>query len=265
MTRIAWLTDIHLDFVPLAATKLLFDRAFAERPAGVVVTGDISESRVLFYHLRLLAAAATCPVYFVLGNHDFYASSIAAVRRQTAALCGELPVLTYLTAAEVVELSPTLGLVGHDGWADARLGDYENSEVMLNDFFLIEELAHLEKLERRRRLEALGDEAAAHVRRWLPVALARYPQVLVATHVPPFREACRYQGRPSDENWLPHFSCRAMGDALLEAAAAAPNTQVAVLCGHTHGGAECRPLVNLCVLTGEAVYQRPRVQQVLEW
>ena len=265
MTRIVWLTDIHLDFVPLAATRAFFDRAFAERPDGVVITGDISESRVLSSHLRLLAAAATCRVYFVLGNHDFYASSIAAVRRQAAALCRELPLLTYLTAGEVVELSPTLGLIGHDGWSDARLGDYENSEVLLNDYFLIEELAHLEKPERRRRLEALGDEAAAHVRRWLPVAAERHPQVLVATHVPPFREACWYQGRPSDDEWLPHFSCRAVGDALLEAAAAAPQSQVTVLCGHTHGGGECRPLPNLRVLTGEAVYQRPRVQQVLEW
>ena len=33
------------------------------------------------------------------------------------------------------------GLVGHDGWADARLGDYERSQVQLNDFVLIEELA----------------------------------------------------------------------------------------------------------------------------
>lgn len=264
MTRIVWLTDIHLDFVAAQATRSFLDRVFAERPDAVVVTGDISESRVLAGHLRLFDAAATCPVYFVLGNHDYYASSIAAVRRQAESLCRELPRLAYLSAAEVVELSPTLGLIGHDGWADGRLGDFENSEVLLNDYFLIQELAYLEKPARRRAMERLADEAAAHVARLLPAALERYPRVLVATHVPPFREACWYMGQPSNDEWLPHFSSRAMGDALCAAAAARPDRELTVLCGHTHGGGECRPLPNLHVLTGEAVYRRPQVQRVLE-
>ena len=55
-----------------------------------------------------------------------------------------------------------------------------------------------------------------------------------------------------------------MGEALRAAAAAQPDRQVTILCGHTHGGGECRPLPNLHVLTGEAVYQRPQVQRVLE-
>ena len=44
----------------------------------------------------------------------------------------------------MVELTPEIGLSGHDCWADGRLGDYANSAVMLHDYFLIKELAGLD-------------------------------------------------------------------------------------------------------------------------
>lgn len=34
-----------------------------------------------------------------------------------------------------------------------------------------------------------------------------------------------------------------------------------VLCGHTHGGGESRPLSNLRVFTGPAEYGEPKLQQ----
>jgi len=96
--------------------------------------------------------------------------------------------------------------------------------VILKDFLLIEELRHwrdhytLDKPALRAALQALGDEAAGHLRRILPSAAERYSQVIVATHVPPCREAAWYQGRPSADDYLPFFSCKAVGDVLLEAA-----------------------------------------------
>ncbi|MFM7113065.1 MAG: Eco57I restriction-modification methylase domain-containing protein, partial [Planctomycetota bacterium] len=36
----------------------------------------------------------------------------------------------------------------------------------------------------------------------------------VATHVPPFREACWHEGELSDDQWAPHFTSVVMGDAL---------------------------------------------------
>ena len=75
-----------------------------------------------------------------------------------------------------MELTPNTALVGHDGWADARLGDLDGSEVILNDFLLIDELRcwrdtyTLDKPALRRELEALGDEAAAHLQNVLTSA-----------------------------------------------------------------------------------------------
>ena len=49
-----------------------------------------------------------------------------------------------------------------------------------------------------------------------------------------------------------------------EAMAAAPDHQMTVLCGHTHGGGEAQVLPNLRVLTGDARYGQPVIQRVLE-
>ena len=178
--------------------------------------------------------------------------------------------LVYLSQAGVVELTPTTALAGHDGWADGRLGDLDGSDVILNDFLLIDELQHwrdmhtLDKPALRQALQALGDEAAAYLKSVLAPAAAKYPKVIVATHVPPFREAAWYEGRPSADDFLPFFSCKATGDVLLEAARSHPKFQILVLCGHTHGGGEIQVLDNLRVVTGPAEYGSPEIQGIIE-
>ena len=275
MKRIAWVTDIHLNFVGGDGVRAFLDDVASRFPDAVLLGGDIGEATNVVDYLRQMAQAWPFPVFFVLGNHDFYCGSVEAVRAGAARLCGEFPSLHYLTHAAVCELSPTTGLVGHDGWADARLGDYERSNVMLNDYLMIQELANasphvdpemrlLDKNSRLPLLRALADAAAEHVRRVLPAALDKYPQVFVLTHVPPFHEACWHEGRLSDDEWLPHFSCKAVGDALLEIAAAYPQRRLTVLCGHTHGRGEAMLLHNLHVLTGGARYRFPEVQRVFE-
>ena len=95
-------------------------------------------------------------------------------------------------------------------------------------------------------------------------ALAARRNVIVLTHVPPFREACWHEGRISDDDWLPHFACRAVGQRLAEAMRVRPNCGMTVLCGHTHGSGIARILPNLVVSTGGAVYGEPAIQDVWE-
>jgi Icc protein len=272
MPRAVWLTDIHLNFLPPAGVAAFLDEVVRAAPDVVLIGGDIGEAHVLHVYLRCFAECMPCPVYFVLGNHDYYRGSIAGVRRMVAEFCREVPQLVYLTDSAAVELTPRVALVGHDGWGDGRAGDYERSDVMLNDYLLIEELAppaydHDEAQQKRDRLEQLnrlGDEAAAHMRRVLPPALERYEEVILLTHVPPFREACWHAGRISDDEWSPHFTCVAMGEALREIMADHPQRRLTVLCGHTHGCGEARIRENLLVLTGQAEYGKPEIQRVLE-
>jgi 3',5'-cyclic-AMP phosphodiesterase len=266
--RLAWLTDLHLNFLPYALVGEFLGRVEALEPDAVLITGDISEARDLNRMLVHIEERLQRAVYFVLGNHDFYYGSIREVRSATTQFCSG-PVasgrLKYLTSlAEPVELTPALALIGHDGWADARIGDYERSLVMMNDYRLIAELAAHGKRDRWPILQALGDEAAEHIRNVLPAALKSYEHVLLATHVPPLREACWHEGRLSDDEWAPHFTCKAMGDAILEIMRDYPQRKLTVFCGHTHSPGECRPLPNVEIHTGGAKYGVPEVQRIIE-
>ena len=263
MRRLAWLTDLHLTFVTPRHVERLCRSVIESRADAVLLTGDIGEAHDVEGHLAALDAGLGLPIYFVLGNHDFYGGGIARVRAGIAALCARLPRLVYLTQAGVMPLSADTCLIGHDGWADGRLGDYDRSEVLINDYLLIEELAGLDKQARRARLHALGDEAADHIRGLLPEALGRFRRVIVLTHVPPFLEACWHRGRVSDDDWLPHFACWAVGEVLAEGMAAHSECEMTVLCGHTHSAGEAQILPNLRVLTGGAEYGRPALQRAL--
>lgn len=268
--RIFWLTDIHLNFLePEAVGHFLVD-VTEQSPDAVLIGGDIGEASSIGRYLRAIEAAFTCPVFFVLGNHDFYGGSIERVRHAVSEQAAASEILSYLTAAgatsqDVAELAPNVGLIGHDGWADGRLGDYESSTVMLNDYRLIKELAGVDKARRLPLLNALGDEAAEHLRARLPVAFERFEHVLLLTHVPPMREACWHEGRLSNDEWVPHFACEAVGRMLLELMPRFPDRRLTVLCGHTHGRGETQPLANLQVLTGAAEYRFPAVEKVFEF
>ena len=78
--RATWLTDIHLNFLRPLALRTFYDRVKAERPDALFVTGDIAESESFARFVVELASHSGAHVYFVLGNHDYYRSSIRRVR-----------------------------------------------------------------------------------------------------------------------------------------------------------------------------------------
>ena len=270
MVRLAWVTDIHLNFLPPEQRCDFYKALLGESPDAVLVTGDIGESPTFDQLLIEMARAIERPVYFVLGNHDFYRGSIAEVRTRAACLGQQEPLLTYVTAARIVPLTEQTALVGHDSWADARLGDFDRSEVLLNDYLLIEELRKwdgafaLDRDALRAELHRLGDEAAEHFSQVLPLAFQDHRRVIALMHPPPFREVCLHGAAPADDDWLPHFCCEAVGRTMRNLLVARPVRHLTVLCGHTHSGGQMQVLDNLEVLAGGAEYGCPIVQRILE-
>jgi predicted MPP superfamily phosphohydrolase len=258
--RIAWLTDIHLEFLSPPGVEAFFTRLLAEDPEAVLVGGDTGTAPTFSRFLWRMEERLQRPIYFVLGNHDYYGGSIRQVRREAGALAARSRWLRWLPEAGVVGLTARTGLLGHGSWADGRLGSGMASPVLLNDYVQIREFISLGQEERFRKLAELGDEAAAFVEKHLPSAAERYREMLFLTHVPPFREAAWHEGRASADDWLPHFSCKAVGDALVRVMRAHPGCSITVLCGHTHGEGEVRVLENLLVRTGGAEYGSPTIQ-----
>ena len=265
MKRAVWLTDIHLNFLPPDRVERFLLEVAAAQPDAVLVSGDIAEAHDVCDYLLQMRRMVAAPIYFVLGNHDFYHGSVRVTRERVTELCRRQESLHYLTVEEADSLAPGVGVVGHDGWADGRLGDYERSRVRMLDWKLVEELAGRDRLARWEAHKGLADQAAAHTRRVLPGALARYQEVFLVTHVPPFLGACWHEGQISDEQWSPHFTSHVMGQTILEIMNAHPEHKLTVLCGHTHGAGEFRPSPNVEVLTGGAEYGLPRIVRVFEY
>ncbi len=244
--------------------RAFYDRVRQEQPQVLLVTGDIGEGDSVARYVTELAEIA--PIYFVLGNHDYYRSSIATVRGEMQRLDDRA---TWLPALEPLRMTDRVVMLGVDGWGDARCGDLA-SKVELSDWTLIDDFkrARSDREARIALLQRLGSNEARALRERLAEA-PDCPELLVLTHVPPFPEACVYAGEQSEPAWLPWFTCIATGEVLAEHARAHPEQKITVLCGHSHGAGSVSPLPNLEVRTGgwpagAEEYGNPIVQATLE-
>lgn len=262
--KAVWLTDIHLNFLKYNQRQYFLKEMSRQAVDCFFISGDIGEAESIVPFLQQIESAVKRPIYFVMGNHDFYGGSIKAVRSEVFDLTKKSQKLIWLNKSDYISLTKETALVGHDSWADGRFGDFNCSSVELNDFRYIKELKLSERNERLKTMQKLADEAVEHFRKVLPKALKKHRRIVVLTHVPPFKEACRHNGQPSQEEWLPYFSCKAVGDVLKDIMEQNPKSEMTVLCGHTHGQAECRILPNLLVYAGRAEYGQPEIQKTFK-
>jgi Icc protein len=256
-----WATDLHFDLATPRAFDSFVKSVREKKPDMLLIAGDLADSHSLHPTLLKLAHKMEIPLYFVLGNHDFYGSSLAQVRRETEELCHEQALLHYLTALEVIPLDASTALIGHDGWADALAGDFMASGVELRDQYEITDFRPLRKPERYQHLVQLGAEAAYDVEQKLCKALKSYSKVILVTHVPPFVEGSRYENKPSNADFAPHFVAHQMGQMLIRVMKSHPEQSLLVLSGHSHHEADYWPLPNLHCLTGHADYGNPQLQE----
>jgi len=254
LTRLAWITDPHFDHATLETWQQWIDGLLAEQPDALIVTGDLSEGDDVSFQLRRLVETLDRPIFFVLGNHDFYGKRIAETRRHITQLARELPQLDYLTDCGPILLDPRTALVGDDGWGDAIEGDFECSSVRLNDFEAIDDFRGQSPAARKSILQQQGRESADRLEEKLVSLPESIDRVLVATHVPPYREACWYHGHTTDDHWAPFFVCGQVGRLLTRMADRYPRRQFVVLCGHTHHDGIAKMADNLVVHTGFSDY-----------
>jgi Icc protein len=80
MPRLAWLTDIHLEFLEPDERLAFIDRLAESMPDLVLLGGDTGIATNFDSFLQIIERRLACPIYFVLGNHDFYRGSIAEGR-----------------------------------------------------------------------------------------------------------------------------------------------------------------------------------------
>lgn len=266
--QLVWITDPHVNFASHFALANFIDTVNRAEPLAVVITGDIAESGNVSDAMFLFDEAMSCPVYFVLGNHDIYDSSVGYMKEQMKKLFGSngkskktLWIPGYDDNDGVVEVAPGVGLIGHDGWYDGRYSSVHNSKLKMSDFHTVSEMAHCyDYTQLAACLAELAYESAEYTLRTLPVAFEKFNTVFFITHVPAWPENAVYQGKVSDQHWLPYFSNRHLGDSLLKVMSKQPsNKKLIVLQGHSHGYAYHQPLHNIHSYTGFAQYKHPSI------
>ena len=259
--KLTWLTDIHLNFLEVDGREKFYQDILNEKSDAVLITGDIAEATSFVALLTEMADYIKKPIYFVLGNHDYYRGQVSEVRKAARALTQSNEYLFWLPASGVLSLNDFTLIVGQDGWADGRIGDYQNSPVSLNDSRMIADLFQTKMLGKQPLLEKMQELADADA---FNMSNNLVKTIIVLTHVPPFKESCQHEGKISDDDWLPYFSSKIMGDVFLSIAKEHRSINFQVYCGHTHSESRYKPLHNLIIKAGKAEYYRPATQEVIK-
>ncbi len=271
--KAAWLTDIHLNFLSKRERLKFYEEIKNTGAELVLISGDIAEAINVCELLNEMddQIGENQLIYFIAGNHDYYHGSVDEMR----AAFSELKI-EYLTKERFGScIGSDTYLIGVDGWADGFHGDYDKSFVILNDSRLIADLWRAQgvgfsgftteaKQKLLMKMRELAKEDAAILTKQLSNIPVSAKKIIVLTHIPPFPENSLYRDQIADENWLPFYTCKSIGDVLIDFAAIHSNIQVLVLCGHSHHKAEHTPLPNLTIKTGAAEYYYPTIQEVFE-
>lgn len=265
--KLAWLTDIHLNFIDLARRRQFYQEIVDSTCDRLLISGDIAEAPCIKELLQELSRFIKKPVYFVLGNHDYYRGQVSEVQSDMTDLTKSDEFLFWLPASGPLRLNDNTFLVGQDGWADGRLGNYYESRVVLNDSRMIADLFQEKILGRSQllaKMQQLADHDAEQLRIQLIDAVKEHPKkIIVLTHIPPFKEVCSHEGEINNDDWLPYFSSKAIGEVLTNICTNHPEINFLVLCGHTHDKAQYSPFSNLIVEAGHAEYNAPEIQKIV--
>lgn len=269
--KLIWCSDVHLNFLGKnpELRQEFYKQLRDSEGESILITGDIAESHNIEQYLSELSKYAEKQIYFVAGNHDYYRSSLKEVR---AKLKKNIHA-HYLPKSWGVKLDKHTALVGQDGWGDCRNGDYEGSQrgfggFTMSDWIYIKELnkGYLKGTDAlKKALQKVADKDAERLAKSVLRALAdkNVNTIIIATHVPPFEEACLYAGRKSTPSGLPFFSSQILGKTVLPIVESNETIDFLWLSGHTHSKVTLLKRKNFVVQVAPSEYYHPQIAGVI--
>jgi 3',5'-cyclic-AMP phosphodiesterase len=250
--KFIWLTDLHMR--PWKRHRLV-SHLNKEQPDGIFITGDISDGITLIGDLTYFATHLPCPIYFILGNHDYWMSSIDKRHNAVRELCSKHSNLIWMTEADIVRISDEVALIGDEGWYDADNGKPEYLKFTF-DWWMVEDFRQLPSMtECIAAWKKLAEQSVISLSQKLERAIEQdYKNIYVLTHVPPWKEATRDVGTFMEPFWLPYNTNLVLGRALEKVMASHKKKNVVVLAGHTHSQASILVRKNLQCIVNDAHY-----------
>lgn len=230
-----WFSDTHLDKTSILDKIRFFKSINKEKPQGIFLTGDISNGLMLSFHLRIMSAIVNCPIYFVLGNHDFHFSSIEKIHNKINNLCNKRNNLNWLNNDKIIKLSKKTALVGVDGWYDAENGN-PNFLKFTPDWVLVKEFRRLNSIDERIEMwRNIAKKSADDAEVKINEAISQgYKKIYLLTHYPPWKEATRDVGTILEKLWIPYNTNLTLGNRVKKLMSKHNKVRLTVLSGHTH-------------------------------
>lgn len=256
-----WLTDIHLNFLKDEKIIEFFLNLKFKQADGIFLTGDISNGLYITKHLAWLQKITDLPIYFVLGNHDFYKSSFTDVEYRVSSLVKNTSNLHYLTISEPIALNDTTAIIGHDGWYDAGWHEPMTPLVFLADWYFIEDFKFT--FSNKRRMILIRDralQAAERLEQNLKKAFQTYDTIYLLTHFPPW-PPMGFGLR--NRFWRPYNSSKIVADYIIRSMPLDKNKKLIVLSGHTHEHRYTKISENIELRVGEAELKNPSISNII--
>lgn len=281
MAKYVWITDTHFNVREnslIADLKLIENAMNQESADGLILSGDISVASKLVSQLGTLEQAVKKPIYFTLGNHDFWGTSYENVDKVMKDLTLMSPFLKYLPASEYLQLGTSTCVIGANTWYDAIIGRPNDSMFIMRDWLEMKDYINalegdvikssiMTHEQKRKIIEVsrnLSRNAVDKIVSGIKAAKRNnIINMIIVSHIPPYRDVCMYNNKLSDELHLPWYTSKLLGDALSTAAAQLPECNFTVLCGHTHSYAEKRMEKNLLVIAGQGDYDSIAVSGII--
>lgn len=229
-----WYTDTHLDKV-FPWNKIRFIKNILnQKPKGIFITGDISNGLTTCFNLKMLATFIKCPIYFILGNHDYHFSSIDKTHDKIRKMCNEYPNLIWLTQELPIELNKEVCLIGTEGWYDVSVGSPKYLKFTF-DWLLTEDFRKLPSMDDRiSAFQMLADRSCGYVEFKLKAALhGTHDTIYLLTHFPPWKEAGRDSNSLMGKYHLSYDINNRLGKTI-EKIMSNQDKKLIVLSGHTH-------------------------------
>jgi len=259
--KFLWYSDTHFNRSLFLSKTRFVNHIKKEGPKGIFLTGDISCGLFIKSDLEYFAKNIVCPIYFVLGNHDYYYSSFNEIHDQMSWLTKKYKNLIWLTKSEPIELNEEVCLLGTEGWYDSSLGNYQYIKYT-TDWFLIKEPRRLPSFQDRIDFfRTKANDSVDFIVKHLDKLFDKYKTIYFLTHFPPWKEATRDQGTFLEPFWLPYNVNNRLGKKIEELMSGHKKRNIIVLAGHTHSSSHIRISKNIqCIVSDAKYFGQPKTE-----
>lgn len=255
-----WLTDTH---TKIFGRYKMLSNILDRKPTAVFLTGDISEGYAFLSDLEFLGKKIGRPLYFVLGNHEYWGSSFDKVQFGVRELCAKYKNLIWMDESGIIALNEETCLIGRGNWYDARIGNEDFIKYTF-DWWAIEDFRKLNSMKQRIDLmRAIADKTTQILCHQLEEAVETYKSVYLLTHIPPFSEAHRANDWISDKFYEPYNTNIRLGQELEKIMSKHKKRHLTILCGHCHVSMTAHISRNIECRVGKGSYHKISEEEIL--